>query len=141
LFFEEVESSFEDDVVAVYRDLYEFGTTEADRVEYGTGKWTGAVQFYWDEYADGKYLVYELRTNGVLQFRFWDRQRYDASLFEPFLETVNPLVDEPIDAEFLLSDDFNDLEIPTERLRDEENREQVKNAIRELIENCEAATP
>ncbi len=140
LFFEEVESSFEGDVVAVYRDLYEFGAAEADRIEYGTGKRTGAVQFYWDEYTDGKYLVYELRTNGELQFRFWDRHRYDESLFEPLLEQVNPLVDEPIDVEFLLSDDFSDLEIPIQRLQDDENREQVKDTIREFVENCAAAT-
>ncbi len=137
-FFDEVESSFDDAVVGVYRDLYEFGSTGADRVAYGTGKRTGAVQFYWDEYADGKYLVYELRTNGTLQFRFWDRHRYDASLFEPFLEKVNPLADEPVDVEFLLSDEFNGLEISIDRLRDEENREQVKDAISELVANCTA---
>ncbi len=137
-FFKEVESSFEDGVVAVYRDFYEFGTTEADRVDYGTGKRIGAVQFYWDEYTDGKYLVYELRTNGTLQFRFWARHKYDESLFEPFLAKINPLIDEPIDAEFLISDDFNGLEIPIERIREDENREQIKTAIRELIENCEA---
>ncbi len=138
LFFTEIESSFEDDVVAAYRDFYEFGSTEANRTEYGTGKRTGAVQFYWDEYCDGDYLVYELRTNGTLQFRFWNRRQYDASLFESLLEAVNPLIDEPIDVEYFLSDDFNGLEIPMDHLRDDTNREQVKNAIRELVENCAA---
>ncbi|MFP8955053.1 McrB family protein [Natrialbaceae archaeon A-arb3/5] len=141
LFFDDVESSFEDDVVDVYRDFFEFGATEADEVDYGTGKRTGSVQFYWDEYNDGDYLIYEIRTDGTLQFRFWSPHKYDESLFEAFLERVNPLVDEPIDVEFLLSDDFTQLQIPIERLRDNENSERVKNAIREFVENCDAAAP
>ena len=138
-FFEEIESSFEQTVVDVYRDFYEFGNSEADRMDYGTGKRTGSVQFYWDEYQNGDRLVYEIRTDGALQFRFWGRHEYDEQLFEPFLEKINPLVDEPIDAEYLISDEFNSLQIPMERLQDDENKEQVKVAIREFIKNCMAA--
>jgi len=138
-FFEEIESSFEQNVVDVCRDFYQFGAAEADEVGYGTGTKTGAVHFYWDEYNDGDRLVYELRTNGTLQFRFWSRQGYE-SVFESFAEQINPLVDDSVDAEFLLSDDFNGLEIPMERLRNDENRERVKNVIREFVENCAAVT-
>jgi MoxR-like ATPase len=138
-FFEEIESSFEQDVIDVYRDFYEFGSKEGERVEYGTGKQTGAIQFYWDEYQDGDYLVYEIRTDGVLQFRFWGRRNYREAVFETFLEEVNPVVDEPIDVEYLLSDEFTRLQVPMERLRDDKNREQVKEAIRTFVENCEEA--
>jgi len=137
-FFDEIESKFEPDVIAAYRDFYQFGTTESDRVGYGTGTRTGAIHFYWDEYTDGKYLIYEIRTNGTLQFRFWGRSQYDTSLFEPFVEQINPFIDEPVDAEYLISDEFNDLEIPMDRLLDDANREQVKEAIREFVKNCAA---
>ncbi|WP_049936035.1 McrB family protein [Haloplanus natans] len=135
-FFEEVKSSFDQEVVDVYRDFYEFGTVEADVVGYGSGNQIGAVQFYWDEYHQGDYLVYELRTDGTLQFRFWGRQDYDPELFEGIVHDINPLLDEPIDVEYVMSDEFTRLQIPIERLQGDEDRELVKEAIRDFVQNC-----
>jgi 5-methylcytosine-specific restriction protein B len=140
-FFEEIESSFEQDIVDIYQNFYNFGTENADQVDYGTGKQTGSVQFYWDAYHDSDYLVYEIRTDGTLQFRFWGRQDYDPGLFEEFLSNINPLLDEPIDIEYLMSDEFTRLQIPIKRLQEDENSELVKETIREFVENAAAKNP
>jgi len=136
LFFETIESSFDQEVVDVYHDFYDFGTKETDSIDYGTGKQTGSVQFYSDEYQNGNYLLYEIRTDGSLQFRFWGRNDYESGLFEDFLDQINPLLDTPIDVDYLQSDEFSRLQVPMERLRNDENREQVKKAIRDFIQHC-----
>lgn len=140
LFFEEIESTYDPEIVAVYRDLHDFAADEADEVGYGSGVRTGAMQFYWNEFHDGDYLVFESRTDGNIQFRFWGRDQYDKSLFERFSKNIEPVLEEPVDAEYLLSDEFNDLEIPAERLVDEEIREQFKTTVRQFVDDCAVAT-
>ncbi len=135
-FFDEITTAYESEVVAVYQEFFEFGETEADRIEYGTGKRTGSVQFYWNEYNDGNRLVYELRTNGTLQFRFWNKSTHDRSVFEQFVEQINPVLADPITTDYLYSDEFNGLEIPIKDLRNEADSEQVTIAISEFVENC-----
>ena len=144
-FFEEIETSYSSDIVDLYQEFFEFGRREADEVGYGSGKYVGALQFYWDEYQDGRFLVYELRTDGGLQFRFWGRSQFDEDdakeLFAPFLEKINPLIDDPIELDFLLSDEFTRLEIPIDQLTDEDSRNQVKQAILEFVDRCGQMTP
>ncbi|MFC6875416.1 McrB family protein [Halobellus marinus] len=140
-FFDTIETSFDDEITAVCRDFFEFGSTEADRVGYGTGKQTGAAQFYWDAYRDGDYLVYELRTDGTLQFRFWGAEKYDPELFEVFLDRIRPVLEDPIDVEYLLSEEFTRLQIPLERVQDDESRERVKEAIRTFVTDAADQAP
>ncbi|MDF9748219.1 McrB family protein [Natrinema salsiterrestre] len=139
-FFDELESEYDPEIVAVYKDLYDFAEKEADETDYGTGVRTGAMQFYWDEFNDGDYLVFESRTNGTVQFRFWGRSQYDDYVFENFAENIASVLEDPIDAKYMLSEEFEDLEIPAERLIDDDAREQFKNTVREFVNDCAAMT-
>jgi 5-methylcytosine-specific restriction protein B len=134
-FFDEVESEFAPEIVEAYEALYEFASSEADEVGYGTGSQTGAMQAYWDEYHDSSNLVFEARTDGNVQFRFWDADEGDIPVFEHFVENVAPLVDEQPDPEFFVADKFNQLRIPIERLTDEEAMEQFRSTVTEFVED------
>lgn len=137
-FMTEIESEFAPDVIDVYEALYEFAVDEGAEVGYGTGARTGAMQFYWDAYNDGDRLVFETRTDGTVQFRFWDRSNHDPSIFENFVANIEPVLDEPVDVDDILSDDFNGLQIPIERLTDEERRAQVESTIVSFVQDCQA---
>ena len=136
-FMEAIETEFDPDVIDVYEAFHEFAVDEGARVEYGTGKRTGAMQFYWDAYNDGKYLTFETRTDGTIQFRFWGRSNHDRSLFENFADNIQTVLEEPVDADDILSDDFKGLPISMERLTDEDLRTQVESTIVSFVQDCQ----
>lgn len=120
----------------LYEDLRQFVLDEGGNVDWGTGK-TGAMQFKWDEYNDGKYLVFELLTDGRIQFRFWGDHDGTQPAFQRFAEDIDRFVDESVDPDHLTSEDFTRLSIPIEKIDDEESLQAFENTIRRFVSEYE----